>query len=510
MKKMMKKVKILTMLLIAGVIFGSNIANVNAVAQTIQVGAPENIPGYVAGTYFTTKTTTSGEYLYCLNIHKNTAQYITANLVGERDAGFAYIMENGYPSKSFTGDRLKDYYITQTAVWWYLDDTTGSSNLGNAFKTTGSDRHNLRPHIQNLVAEAKNAKARGYASTSISLSITDKSMSLSKDAKYYVSEAISVSSSNLGNYKVAVNEGPVGTIITNEAGTSKTTFAPSEKFIVKVPVAKVKDTKMTIKVSAMGTGTVNKAYEYAPVDSSMQSFIPSILTPSNQDVAASIDLNISSSKVTIIKLDKATEKALAGAKLVLKDSNGKVVTSWTSTTNAHVIRNLSNGTYTVEEESAPKGYKKSKEIVSFTVDDSTKDVKVKFYNEARTSVVTITKIDKATGNALAGAVLVVKDATGKEVARFTTTEDPYVLVDLENGTYTIEEESAPNGYKKSDEKITFTIDDEHLSHQINFENHPEIIVPNTASAASIIMTLLGIAMIGSALGFVYKNAKKAK
>ena len=42
------------------------------------------------------------------------------------NAGVAYILENGYPNKHFTGDSNKDYYITQLAVWWYLDDTTGS------------------------------------------------------------------------------------------------------------------------------------------------------------------------------------------------------------------------------------------------------------------------------------------------------------------------------------------------------------------------------------------------
>ena len=45
----------------------------------------------------------------------------------------------------------------------------------------------------------------------------------------------------------------------------------------------------------------------------------------------------------------------------LKDSNGNEITRWKSTTNAHVIRNLKNGSYTVEEIEAPTGYKKLKE-----------------------------------------------------------------------------------------------------------------------------------------------------
>ena len=72
-------------------------------------------------------------------------------------------MEHGYPKASITGDSSKDYYITQTAVWWYLDDTTGSSNLTRAFKETASDPNNIRKYVKELVAGAKQAKANGYA-----------------------------------------------------------------------------------------------------------------------------------------------------------------------------------------------------------------------------------------------------------------------------------------------------------------------------------------------------------
>ena len=509
MKKIAKKIKMLIALLLISVMTFGNMQSVNAVAQTIQLGSTENVPGYIAGIHFTTKTTTSGDYVYCLNNNMLTAKNVSATLVRELDAGFAYIMENGYPNKSFTGEKLKDYYITQTAVWWYLDDTTGSSNLSVAFKTNGTDQYNLRPYIKSLVAEAKEAKAKGYATTSLKASITDTTMSLSSDAKYYESEPIQVTSSNISTYEVSV-EGAPGAIVTDAAGNAKTTFAAAENFIVKLPVSKLSGVSATIKVTVKATGTVNKAYEYKPTDTTMQNVMPSVLTPTKQEVTSSVTLEISSSKVSIIKVDKSTQKPLAGAKLVLKDAAGNVLSRWTSTTNARVIRNLSNGTYTIEEEEAPKGYKKNTEKVTFTITDENKEIKAYFFNEPRTSVVTITKIDSSTGNILPGAVLVVRNANGEEIARFTTTEDPYVLVDLEDGTYTVEEESAPTGYKKSDEIITFTIDENNLSHQINFANYPEIYVPDTKAASSIGITILGIILIGSTVGFIHKNAKRTK
>ena len=68
MKKKLKKIFIT--LLIAIVSYCTLTTTVNAVPQTIELGGTEAIPGYVAGTYFTTKTTVDGDYMYCLNIHK--------------------------------------------------------------------------------------------------------------------------------------------------------------------------------------------------------------------------------------------------------------------------------------------------------------------------------------------------------------------------------------------------------------------------------------------------------
>jgi len=506
MKKQIKK--FLVAILIAVVSYCTLTTTVNAVPQEIQLGSSQSIPGYVAGTYFTTKTTTSGDYMYCLNIHKLTAQNSTAHLVGELDAGVAYIMINGYPHKTFTGEKLKDYYITQTALWWYLDDTTGSSNLSASFKTNGSDQYNLRPYIKNLVAKAKEAKAKGYQKTTLSASISDKVLSMTSDGKNYVSNEVKVSSTNISEYKVSITSGPEGTSIIDKTGKAKTTFSSSETFRVKVPVSKVDGTKETIKVKISATGKIYKAYEYQPDVQSQQNVTPSVITPVEEKVETSIDLSISTSKITIVKIDKATGNAIAGAKLVLKDSEGNEITSWTSTTLGHVIKNLPNGTYTVEETKAPNGYELTEEVVKFTISDNSREQKIKFYNEAKERVVNIIKVDQSTGEPLAGAVIVVKNSNGQEVARFTTTTDPYVLTGLKDGTYTVEEVSAPSGYQKSNEVYSFTLDAEHVSHQITIENAPIVEVPNTGVASSILLVILGLGIIGGGIRFVQKNSKQ--
>lgn len=508
MRKKLKKILVAVLIMVIG--YCTLTTKVDAVPQSIQLGSAENIPAYVGGTYFTTKTTASGDYVYCLDIHKSTAQNTTANLVGEMDAGVAYIMLNGFPHKSFTGERLKDYYITQTALWWYLDDTTGSSNLSNNFKTTAKDQYNLRPYIKELVTNAKKAKEQGYQKTAVSASVSNSLMSISSDGKYYVSDEITVNSTNLSEYKVEVTSGPSGTITIDKDGNEKTTFSSGETFRVQTPVSKVTDTKATIKVKISGTGKVYKAYEYQPEKQGQQNITPSIISPVEENVETSVDLTISTSKITIIKTDIATGNPIAGATLVLKDASGNEIARWTSTTSAHVIKNLPNGTYTIEEVEAPEGYELAKEPTKITIDDNSREQSVVFYNQAKERVVNITKIDQSTGKPLAGAVIVVKDSTGKEVARFTSTTDPYVLTGLEDGTYTVEEIQAPAGYQKSNEVITFTLDSQHTSHQITIENYKEVTVPNTSTASSIILVILGLGIIGGGMKFVQKNSKKSR
>ena len=503
MKKSFKK--LILSVLVALLVFVSTATATYAVPQTITLGGTETLEGYVSGVKFTTKTTKDGGYLYCLDMKKKTAKDTTATLKGQRDAGVAYIIANGYPSKSITGDRLKDYYITQTAVWWYLDDTTGSSNLSQKFKTTGSDPHNIRPIIKNLVEKAKTAKANGYAQTKLTITTSNKDMSL-KDG-YYISSEITASSSNISTYTVTLSNAPSGTKVVSTSGVEKTTFNAGEKFIIKVPGSKVTGTELDIKVTAKATGYVTKAYEYTPVNNTMQPV--ALIETETQNVSSTITLSIENSKVTIIKIDKSTNQTLAGAKLVVKDSAGNTITGWTSTTNGHVIRNLKPGTYTVTETAAPKGYKLNTTPVKFTITSANQNVTVKVYNEPKETVVNIIKVDNETQKPLAGATLVVRKADGTEVVRFTSTTEPYVLTNLEDGTYTVEEIAAPAGYILSSEKKTFTIDDNHLSHQITFGNNPEVKVPDTASS-SLIFTLLGIVIISTGIGFVYKNGKKAQ
>ena len=469
-----------------------------------------------------------------------------------------------------------------------------------SFKTTGSDPYNIRQYIVKLVNEAKNVT--GYATPALQLTNNDGSLHLTSDQEYYESNALGVKTLNItGNYTISLSGAPEGTKILNATtGVETNSFGQDETFKIRIPINNVDPGTLNIKITATATGSINKAYKYKSSDPTKQSVFGSLLYPETSTVQDETTVTLDTSKVTIVKLDEETGKALAGATFVLTDNTGKQIATWTSTTNAYVIRNLpngtytlketaapegyilndkeitfeitdsnrnilinvnnkeyekkatiikidadtkepvagailvvkdsngkeitqftttdkpyvledlENGTYTVEELSAPAGYEKTDEIYSFTVDNNNRDVKVTIENKAITKLVNILKVDATTGKPLAGAVLVVKDNNGDVVAEFTTTEDPYTITDLKDGTYTVEELSAPDGYTKSDEIYEFTISDDSPTALVVFENIEKVDVPNTGSNKSLINTLFGSILLISGVGFVYYNDKKQK
>ena len=490
--------------------------NVYSVSETIELGDAPNAGNYIAGVTFSHKKTTSGTSLYCIDMHKDTAKNTKATLVKNSkniNGGIVYILKNGYPYKSITGDNKKDYYITQTAVWWYLDETTGSTNLGSYFKKDGSDPYNMRQYVKKLMQEGvahKNDPVVTSVDTKINLVTQSTSMTLTNG--YYTSSDIKATVSNVSKITISLENAPANTKITKSNGTEFAytgafELGTNESFKVGVPASSMTNAlTASIKINATATGTTAyTAYEYQPVNNSMQNV--ALLEQIQGSASSSITLTIDSSKVSIVKVDANTDQAIAGAKLVLKDANGNVKASWTSSTNAHIIRNLANGDYTIEETEAPTGYILNKNITRFTVTDTNRNISIKIQNAPRSVVVNITKVDQETNQPLAGAVLVIRDSNGAIVDRFTSTTTSYTNTKLTNGTYTVEEESAPSGYIRNTEKVTFTIDDQHLSHQIIFKNAKEVIVPDTASPASIIMVILGIAITASGLRYVYKNRK---
>ena len=509
---MKKIIKFTTGLVLAVIAMVISVINVNAAANTISIG--EVIPvdtRYIAERTFSYKMTTDGKYLYCLEEPKERVSNVTAYLVQNStlvDGGVLYILKNGFPEKSITGDKDKDYYITQNAIWWYLDLVHGTSNVDEAFKSTGQDSYDMRKYVKKLATDAVAHRNDKPDETMPTLAIEgDNNLSLVDN--YYVSKDLKARASGITQYTVTIDN-PVKDIIIvpsngQEFSYNKSfTLGVNDTFKIKIPASSItKGTTINMTATANGN-TIYKAYEYKPANDNMQRV--ALLEKTGTSTKTTTKVSITTTKLTIKKIDEKTNKPLAGAVLVLKNANGKEVARWTSTVNEHIIENIAPGTYTVEEVEAPEGYILNKTPATVKITSNQKVYAVIMKNTVKNIVININKLDKETNKPLSGAVLVIKNSAGKLVARFVTDEKPHVITDIPYGTYTVEEESAPSGYIKSDEKITFTVDDNHQSHQITITNTKETPVPNTGTE-SIIFALIGIIILGIGLDFILKNAK---
>jgi pilin isopeptide linkage protein len=172
--------------------------------------------------------------------------------------------------------------------------------------------------------------------------------------------------------------------------------------------------------------------------------------------------------VSVSKVDIANGEELAGAKIQVLNSTGRVVDEWTSTTTAHEIKGLKTGeTYTLRETVAPDGYAVTSDT-KFTLDatgkiDASKTTTtansegVLLVEDAMTSV-SISKVDITDGKELAGATIQVLDSAGKVVDEWTSTTTAHEIKGLKTGeTYTLRETVAPDGYAVTS-NTTFALD----------------------------------------------------
>ena len=93
-------------------------------------------------------------------------------------------------------------------------------------------------------------------------------------------------------------------------------------------------------------------------------------------------------KVEVLKLDKANNQGLAGAKLQIQDQDGNIIDQWQSDGSGHLIQGLVVGQeYKLIETKAPDGYQLASEL-TFTVENTTEVQKIIMYDQAITAVKT--------------------------------------------------------------------------------------------------------------------------
>lgn len=382
----MKKTLIRLFLVALTLFIGTNYVMAAGAPSSITLGSQSMTTSYITGgqtrgVYY--RVSSDGKIMYCMT-YERTSPYsgMSFTLGSELDAGMSYLLANGYPNKSFTGDKYKDYYITQVAIWLYQSDYGhGMSKVVTSVKNGGYANNYYANQSRDLYNRAVKARNAGYAKSTFSLDT--KNITLTLKDNYFVSDLIKASGTNTSEtYNLTLNNAPSGTTITNKSGSTTNTININDGFYVKVPASSVNGKNISFTISAQTNGVVNKAYLYKS-GNSYQDMSEAVLHPIYTPLKDTLTIDVSSNVVKISKQDITTKEELPGAKLTLKDSKGNIVEEWISTSSSHYIYNLKDGEYTLSETTAPEGYKLSTETITFTVVNGKVNENIIMYNERK-------------------------------------------------------------------------------------------------------------------------------
>ena len=194
-----------------------------------------------------------------------------------------------------------------------------------------------------------------------------------------------------------------------------------------------------------------------------------LIKTENEEPTYSVTLTKTSADATVTQGNAAY--SLAGATYnVYKGTtaSGTVVATFTTDSSGHATINppLENGTYAVKETKAPPGYKLDPETHVITINGS--DTTINVQDNPGRMAIKVVKKDVETGTtaqgnaSLAGAVYRVSYQLGgqtvtKEITSNADGTFP-MITDIPFGTVTIQEVTAPPGYKLDTEIHTYYID----------------------------------------------------
>lgn len=524
----MKKIMNILFTILVGVIsFFGITSNVLADApKTFKTKEPVILEDYIEGApkvHF--KELENGVWVYCQNEVLVYQGGYTMKVHSKIDEGYIYILEN----KPNTGDKNKDYYAMQIAIWWYEDLlNNNNANLSKEVKTNILKQVNTDKYIRiiyNLVNGAKNYKQN----KDINISFNEETTKFNLVSGYYVSEEIELTYTG-ENVTIKLNNAPANTkVIDKQTKNGKVTFK------IQIPESSIENGKtITLNLEATVNKNIKKVYNYFYSEEWQKIVYGEIFTDEvtkNASKTLSLTTNVKEYEIKISKTDITGDKEIPGATLNLKGDNNTNLT-WISTNESHKVT-LKPGYYSLTETIAPKGYILSKETIEFKLDETgtlyqknaggeyTKVDRIKMINEVKPTI-NISKLDSKTNNYVSGATLNIKNNKGEVIASYiTTNESKYIALD--EGYYTLEETNAPDGYNLNTTPIEFKVDaDGNLyvkntsgeyekANGIILYNEPvEVIVPNVPKTdlSSTITYIIGFITLASGAIILIKSGKK--
>lgn len=346
--------------------------------------------------------------LFCIEHMKSmssSVDYTKDKSVLDTYPGIVYILDNNNfdtskgtcKSLGTCTDSQLNEYLTQIAIWWYIDKVNGCDDSKNysskGVESTitedndGNGKYDSDKNYQyynNLSVLDKQAiKASKYASKIDSLvngalaykgDTTTPNISLpSKDSITYTIEGDNIitsaitptsTSESFSSYTVTPTDTDIKILNTNLV--EQTTFGKGESFIISAPMSTDGENKMSIDVTVEGSFSKKDAFFYKPTSTSLQTTVLGVINNSKEKANLNLTYQIDFGVGEFRKVDAGTGKYVENAVLSIIDSKGITVSTF-ETIDAPTYVWLPVGNYTVTETKIPDGYSAEKTTYEFEI-----------------------------------------------------------------------------------------------------------------------------------------------
>ena len=155
-------------------------------------------------------------------------------------------------------------------------------------------------------------------------------------------------------------------------------------------------------------------------------------------------------------------RPLAGVEFSLINAETNVVTEVAASdeNGEFIFRHIDYGDWIIRETAAPNGYRRMEDMLLHIGEDFVQPEPITLVNVPSSYM--FMKMD-GDGNPLSSVKFVLEDANGNVLREMESSEDGTVLLEnLDDGQYVVRETEALQGYVKTEDTLTFTIDESYV------------------------------------------------
>ena len=227
-------------------------------------------------------TANSGAFqVYCLEVDKTacditTDEVYTKGPSQDSDYGLNYILRNSYPNVNDGSPVDDQIWVTQIAIWEYLDATLFAT-VKTPIVISAS-----RAAFPDLWAKVDSMVSRAHAATDpvnqLSFDINTE-FAITADGKYYLSNLVTTTglpADIFQKFDIILDGAPEGTEILDASSqpmSSLTGLAPNTKFYVRVPVDSITPNSEQFVVGVKGYFLHFRSWRYSSADGDCQSVV---------------------------------------------------------------------------------------------------------------------------------------------------------------------------------------------------------------------------------------------